>query len=86
MTAAVWHSICVDKNPPETSPEFSFTVRRSAKGTEVRAAAHGAPAVVLAIATILIAAALAVGWVLREYGGSATRVERDLRSARTARG
>lgn len=29
------------------------------------------PAIVLAIATILIAAAIAVGWVLRAYGGAA---------------
>jgi len=72
----------VDKTPPE----FSLSVRRNAKGTEVRAAAHGAPAMVLAIATILVAAALAVGWVLRAYGDAAFVRERELPSASAARG
>ncbi len=67
----------MDKTPPEILPEFSLSVRRNARGTEVRAAARGAPAMVLAIATILIAAALAVGWVRRAYGGAAPVPERD---------
>lgn len=56
-------------------PEFSLSMRRDAKGTEVRAAARGAPATMLAIAAIVIAAALAVGWALRAQGGHPTAPE-----------
>jgi hypothetical protein len=41
------------------------------------------PAIVLAIATILIAAAIAVGWVLRAYGGAAPSREVPARDVPT---
>jgi hypothetical protein len=53
--------VAMDQIPPE----FSLSLRRNAKGTEVRAAARGAPAMVLALATIVIAVAVAVAWMVR---------------------
>lgn len=47
----------------ETPSEFSLQVRRGARRTQLIAAARDAPAMVLAIAVLVIAAALAAYWL-----------------------
>jgi hypothetical protein len=63
---------------PEIASEFCFSLRRDAKETEVRCAARGASAMVLAIATTLVAVGLAVGWVLHALGGPSPMAHVDL--------
>jgi hypothetical protein len=47
----------------ETPSEFSFQVRRGARRIHVIAAARGAPAMVLAIAVLVVAVAFALCWL-----------------------
>jgi hypothetical protein len=47
----------------EIPSEFSLQVRRSARRTQLSAAARGAPAMVLAIAVLVLAVALAAYWL-----------------------
>ena len=48
------------KEPPS---EFSFQVRRGARRIHVITAARGAPAMVLAIAVLVVTVALAIYWL-----------------------